>query len=296
MKEQLERYSPKADFEAFYHADEEACTVAAHRHDFYEMLFFIEGDVTYVVDGHPYPLREGDLLVIPPGAQHYAVFGEARPFRRVLLWLTADLVRSLERGERLLECFPGKGGSCFYRFSPEEGALLLERAVAAAEEFNASRPFGDTMALLLVTELLILLHRMMPASAQSRPEAGPSERLVPDVVDFINENLSRELTLDYIADHFFLSKFYLSRVFKHYMKITPHSYITQRRLALARGLLCDGVPPTEVCRRCGYADYSSFYRAFREKYGVSPKHLCLREGKDGGDKQQGEMRKVFQKL
>ena len=61
------------------------------------------------------------------------------------------------------------------------------------------------------------------------------------------------------------------------MGITPHSYITQRRLALAKRMLFDGMSPTEVYRRCGYADYSSFYRAFREHYGFSPKHLCFRE-------------------
>jgi len=93
------------------------------------------------------------------------------------------------------------------------------------------------------------------------------------VVNFINSNLTLDLTLDYLADRFFISKFYLSRVFKKHMNVTPHNYISQRRLFLAKQLLYKGLPPTEVYRRCGYSDYSSFFRAFREKYGFSPKQL-----------------------
>ena len=272
------QYMLRNDFEAFYYSDDELRSVAPHRHNFYELFFFIEGDVTYMIDGQPYPLRPGDLLIIPGTVPHHPVFGETRSYRRVVLWMTAEFVRSLAQGETLIECFPAEGGSYFYRFAPSEGERLLDLAMTITEEFSYSRPFADTMSALLVTELLIRIHRLMPTSAQSHPEDSASEQLVREVVRFINENLSRELTLDYIADHFFISKFYLSRVFKRYMNVTPHSYVTQRRLALAKRLLYDGIPPTEVYRRCGYADYSSFYRSVREKYGISPKHLCVRDG------------------
>lgn len=266
------------DFEAFYYSDDEMRGVAPHRHGFYEMLFFLEGDVTYMIDGTPYPLLPGDLLIVPSNTTHYPIFGGAKRYRRVVLWLTVDFVRSLEQGEALMDCLPpAESSGSFFRFPPAEGNRLLERAVALAEEFSYERPFGGTMSILLVNELLIHIHRLRLSSTQGRETDSASEQLVKDVARFINENLARELTLDYISDHFFISKFYLSRVFKRYMNVTPHSYITQRRLALAKRLLFDGMSPTEVYRRCGYADYSSFYRAFRDKYGFSPKHLCFRE-------------------
>ena len=271
------QHMQRADFEAFYYSDNELRSVVSHRHNFYELLFFIEGDVTYMVDGKPYPLQTGDLLIIPGSVFHYPVFGEKKRYRRVVLWLTAEFVRSLQYGETLLECFPEADGRYFYRFNPSDSESLLERALAITEEVSYARPFSDVMPMLLLTELLIQLHRLISTSDSVHTEDSSSEQLVRDVVQFINSDLSRELTLDYIADHFFISKFYLSRVFKRYMKVTPHSYVTQRRLAQAKRLLYDGMPPTEVYRRCGYADYSSFYRAFREQYGVSPTYLCFRE-------------------
>ena len=265
------------DFEAFYYSDDMMHPVASHSHNFYELLFFIEGDVTYMIEDRPYPLQPGDLLIIPISTAHHPIFEKPTRYRRVVLWVTEEFVRTLPQGEELSRCFPQTGDTYFHRFSPADRERLVERAMIVAEEFSYARPFGDTMSLLLVTELFILLWRMMAASAQSQAADTSSGQLVQDVVRFINANLTRELPLDYIADHFFISKFYLSRVFKRHMNTTPHSYITQRRLAMAKRLLYDGLSPTEVYRRCGFADYSSFYRAFREQYGTSPKHLCFRD-------------------
>lgn len=265
------------DFEAFYYADNDMSEVAPHRHSYYELLFFLEGDVTYMIGDRPYRLLPGDLLIIPRDTPHHPIFGGTVRYRRVVLWLTPEFVRSLEQGEELVSCLEGDEQRRLYRFDSAEGSRLMECAMTIAEEFSYERPFANTMSILLVTQLLILVCRMMPAAADGGGTDSASQQLVRDVVAFINENLTRDLTLDYLADHFFISKFYLSRVFKKHMNVTPHSYISQRRLFLAKQLLYDGLSPTEVYRRCGYSDYSSFFRAFKEKYGFSPKQLCYQE-------------------
>ena len=276
-------YMLRSDFEAFYYSDEDLRSVAPHRHDFCELLFFLEGDVTYMLGETAHRLAPGDLLIIPGDTPHYPVFGNTGRYRRVVLWITPDFVRSLPAGEELADLLLPDAGDRrgrLLRFRTAEGDPLVECAMSVAEEFSYQRPFADTMATLLVTRLLILISRMAPAAAASGSSDSVSQKLVEDVVAFIDENLERDLTLDYIADHFFISKFYLSRVFRRHMNVTPHSYISQRRLFRARQLLYEGQPPTEVAHRCGYGDYSVFYRAFRERYGVSPRQLRPRGGID----------------
>ena len=197
-----------------------------HQHSFYELLFFLEGDVTYWIGSSAYALLPGDLLLIPQGTLHHPEFRQGGRYRRVVLWLAPDYVESLDQGR----------------------------------------------------ELLILLSRMVRAGLEVTEGSQDLQQMVKDVVRYINSNLSRDLTLDYIADHFFISKFYLSRAFKQHMNVTIHSYIRQRRLFLAKQLLYNGVPPTEVYHQCGYSDYSSFFRAFKEKYGCAPKQFCFRNG------------------
>ena len=272
------QYMLRSDFEAFYYSDEDLRAVLPHRHDFCELLFFIEGDVTYMIGETAYKLTGGDLLVIPCGIPHHPVFTGSSRYRRVVLWLTTDFVSSLPEGDALTNLLsPEQTQGRLYRFRAD-GDPILECAMSIAEEFSYQRPFADTMTTLLVTRLLILISRMAPTADGSGSSDSASQQLVQEIVSVIDENLSRDLTLDFIADHFFISKFYLSRVFRRHMGITTHSYISQRRLFRARQLLYDGQPPSDVCRLCGYSDYSVFYRAFRERYGVSPRQVLPRGG------------------
>ena len=266
----------RCDYEAFNYCDDNLSSVAPHRHNFYELLFFQEGDVTYTIDETAHVLLPGDLLIIPVGLEHFPNFGGTGRYRRIVLWLTADFIRSLEEGEELLRCFEqcaGSGGVRLCRFEPEDAARILECAAAIAEESSYERPFSITMSVLLITRLLIMIHRLMPTATERSEGSSTSQKLVNDAVEYINEHLDKELTLDILAERFFISKFYLSRVFKKHMGVTPHSYISQRRLSQAKQLLYNGAAPTEVYKRCGYSDYSSFFRAFKERYGFSPKQL-----------------------
>lgn len=276
------QYMLRNDFEAFYYSDDDLGGVEPHQHSFYELLFFLEGDVTYWIGSSAYALLPGDLLLIPQGTRHHPEFRQGGRYRRVVLWLAPDYVESLDQGRELLSCFGQKDdqGNPLHlcRFDPEDSRRLVECAASISDELSCERPFSREMAVLLVNQLLILLSRMVRAGLEVTEGSQDLQQMVKDVVRYINSNLSRDLTLDYIADHFFISKFYLSRAFKQHMNVTIHSYIRQRRLFLAKQLLYNGVPPTEVYRQCGYSDYSSFFRAFKEKYGCAPKHFCFQNG------------------
>lgn len=272
------QYMLRSDFEAFYYSDNEMRPVPAHQHSFYELLLLLEGDVTYRIGEDSYTLLPGDLLIMPGGIPHHPVFGEGGRYRRVVLWLTADFVRSLPSGSELAESLgmndEEKHGR-LYRFHATDGDVLAECAMSIAEELQFDRPMGDTMSTLLVARLLILIQRMAASNFQPETEETSALRRIREIVAFIDENLHRDLTLDTIADQFFFSKFYLSRLFKRHMNMTPHAYITERRLLLAKQLLYEGLPPTEVFKRCGYDDYSVFFRSFKKFYGVAPGKFLL---------------------
>ena len=65
------QYMQAPDYEIFYYNDKNLDHVSPHSHDYYEFYFFMEGDVTYMVDGNTYPFAPGDYLLIPPGLPHY---------------------------------------------------------------------------------------------------------------------------------------------------------------------------------------------------------------------------------
>ncbi|MBQ3075419.1 MAG: helix-turn-helix transcriptional regulator, partial [Clostridia bacterium] len=91
-----------------------------------------------------------------------------------------------------------------------------------------------------------------------------------EIIEFVNQNLSKDLSLDAIAADFYLSKSQLSRSFKKATGSTLWDYVLIKRLFLARSLIREGESISGACERSGFREYSSFYRAYKKRFGISP--------------------------
>ena len=95
-----------------------------------------------------------------------------------------------------------------------------------------------------------------------------------NVLQHISQHLHEELSVEQIAGDFYVSKYHLSHAFTREVGVSVYRYIMMRRLLMARQLLSAGEPAGQVCRSCGFSDYTSFYRAFKSEYGVSPRDFA----------------------
>ena len=116
---------------------------------------------------------------------------------------------------------------------------------------------------------MVQLNRIALHTQPQQEEATVSD-LVNQVLHYIGRHTNEELTLDGLAERFFVSKYHLSHAFTREVGVSLHRYITLRRLLMARQLLSAGVPAGQVSSACGFSEYTSFYRAFKAEYGISP--------------------------
>jgi len=121
---------------------------------------------------------------------------------------------------------------------------------------------------IFLNRLALQQHREDPVTAQ--------DSTVYNVLGYINEHYNENLTLDDLANRFFISKYHLSREFQRLVGSSVHRYIVQKRLVMAKQMLSNGKPSSEVYQSCGFGDYSNFYRAFKAEYQISPKEYVLR--------------------
>ena len=96
---------------------------------------------------------------------------------------------------------------------------------------------------------------------------------------YINEHYAQPLTLDEIADAFFISKSYLSHEFVRYTNTSVYEYIQFRRICGAKLLIASGVSLTDAAFQSGFNSYSSFLRTFRKTAGISPTDFQRNLGK-----------------
>lgn len=94
--------------------------------------------------------------------------------------------------------------------------------------------------------------------------------VITEIKTFINDNTSEILSLDNIAERFYMSKYYMCHMFRDETGMTIKDYIAAQKIAKACELMRNGVVASEVQKLCGFNDYSTFYRTFKKYMGISP--------------------------
>ncbi len=266
-------------FEIFRYKDAYLKEVALHHHDFYEVYFFLSGNVQYNIESRSYLLTPGDVLLISPMELHQPMFGpEHREYERIVLWIDKQFLEGFSLpGQSFTACFDTDSPSHTNLLRPEgvQRQFLMFLLEQLLLESASKEPYQDICALSYLAQVLVLLNRL---SLQQRREEAvtPQDSTVYNVLGYINEHYNENMTLDDLANKFFVSKYHLSREFQRLVGTSVHRYIVQKRLVMAKQMLSAGRPSSEVYQNCGFGDYSNFYRAFKAEYQISPKEFVLR--------------------
>ena len=254
----------RSDYEIFHYQDPKMQEVPLHHHDFYEVYYFLSGDVTYLVEGRSYTLKPNDILLISPMELHRPMVAPDKAYERIVLWIDADYLDRLSGGDAVKRCF-GLGSNLFSCDGTAIPSLFRHLARENRSGRTASGMYAEGIFLQLLAEII----RLTEERPSEESLAGDSP-LVSQVLHFISEHFREELRLDDLASQFFVSKYYLAHRFRQNVGTSVYHYIQLKRLQHARQLLSEGRSPGEVCHACGFQDYANFYRAFRQIYGASP--------------------------
>ena len=262
-------------FEIFHYRDAKFEGVAVHQHDFYEVYFFISGNVEYSVEGKSYLLKEGDLLLINPLELHQPRIGpDQNAYERIVLWINKNyLSRLCTNNTSLSQCFDNTNPqhTNLLRLSRPQQKYISSKLRELLDE-SASEDYGsDLAAEAVLTRFLVELNRLTLSTEKKIDTDKNQSPLVSEVLSYINHHYCEKISLSSIADEFFISKYYLSHAFNSVVGTSVNRYITLKRLINAKQMLSSGIKPTTAALHCGFNDSAGFYRAFTAEYGITPK-------------------------
>ncbi|MBE6754368.1 MAG: helix-turn-helix domain-containing protein [Ruminococcaceae bacterium] len=269
----------RADYEIAHKRDTYLQNVALHHHDFYEVYFLVSGDVNYVIEGRNYSVLPGNMMIVSPRELHQAhIEPDMAPYERYVLWIDPKLLERLStESTDLTRCFdissPGYS-NLLYLSSGERSMVrsLMEEILSETENTGYG---AELMQSSMLTQLMILVNRIAAKGDARSDDMTYSSRVVTDVINYVNIHYGEQLSLDDLAERFFVNKYHLSHEFNRHVGTSVYRFIQKKRLQIARQLLAQGQKPKKVCSECGFSDYTCFYRAFRSEYGIAPREFAL---------------------
>lgn len=268
------QYMLSRDFEIYYYNDRNPSKVDYHTHDYYEFYFFLEGAVSIQTKQNIYPLRFGDIMLIPPGTAHRLVIHDRSVrYRRFVFWISLPYCESLRAvSEDYMYVMHKVAKNNIYIVHNDRLSFntVQNKIIRLLEEIHEEHFGQKTQISLCVSDLILHINRMV--YEQDFPDIKSNDSSLDEkLLTYLEEHIDDELSLDTLAEKFYVSKYHIAHIFKDNFGISIHQYIMKKRLALCKEALLSNDSITQVYSSFGFGDYSSFYRAFKKEYGDSPK-------------------------
>lgn len=231
-----------------------------HSHNMYELLYFVSGNATHVIEDRKYKLKRGDLVLIRPPKYHFVQIDSECDYERYDILFDGKTVNidSL----KLLDALPEI-------INLEEYGMATE--IIRKTDFYFKHFSGEDFEKILTSLLNELFYLLSVTPATDMTDAPKvTSSTLSQALAYINDNLTTLTGVEEVAQRCFVSESYLFRLFKQELKQTPARYISTKRLLLAERMINEGKRPTAVYESCGFSDYTTFYRNYRAFFGCAP--------------------------
>ncbi len=232
--------------------------IGEHTHEMPELLYLVEGDASYIVDGEAHKMQSGEIYIVNPAIPHYVRLNGETTYDRFDLLLDLSLIPSrarilFEQNEKLLSIHTSSAVYGVFKRMDEYFKLF-----EADELFDVYKVLTEELMYILALDL-----------ERNKKEKDYSD-VVRKAVEYIDRSFLTIKNVDEISERMFISKSRFHHLFTDEVGVSPMEYVRKKRLLYARGALRTGEKATDVYNKSGFSDYSVFFRAYKKEFGCSP--------------------------
>lgn len=244
-----------------------------HWHSAVELIMPYENTYTVTINAKSYLLREGDIIIIPPGILHLLTTPQT-PGRRLILQFDYSILCAIRDMDFLIPLL--QPCTIISKSNEELNPRLTSILNEIVEEYEAMEPLANASIYSLMIRFFTLMGRHLLNAQGFFPDvtAGKQNEYMEKIMmvcNHITEHCTEDLDVESIAKLAGFSKFHFSRVFKQLTGLSCYKYLLQKRLTYAEQLLIGpDISMTDAAMRSGFKSISSFNRIFRLEKGCSP--------------------------
>jgi len=264
-------------FMLFHITDISDQTFDFHYHEFNKIIIFLSGNVTYVIEGKSYKLRPWDILLINHHDVHRPIIAPNETYERIIIWADSSFIEQFNKKDcDLTTCFQlaDKRSINLIRTANQLQQKLKDIILSLDNSFHSKEFGNEVLSNALFLELLVYLNRIHTDNTNAySSNTTEGQQAFDPILQYIKENLSTPLSVDQIADQFYMNKYYLMHKFKETTGYTLHNYIIKKRLFQSLEYIREGLPIAKASELSGFEDYSSYLRAFKKTFHQTPREF-----------------------
>lgn len=238
--------------------------IRAHSHElFIELVLMTGGHAAFTIGGEAYTVKTGDLILFDRGIEHEELYpqhagGETYYCAALRLFAPEKETRAAER----IRQQPVLHTGVLYK----RMAALMEGIYSECRDARGGAAQVCEGYLRVISVYLLRLLGLAEAGGKEK-SASP---IIREVKSYIDAHFTESLQLKDIAGAHYISRFYLSHIFKEETGYSPIHYLIGRRIEEARRLLADTQMSIQDIALCvGYDNPSHFNSLFRRTTGMS---------------------------
>lgn len=247
-----------------------------HVHSFYEILILISPQAEHLIQGIPYNIVAGDLVLLSPSVLHKSIYPQGDPSKRLLIdfMFPKDMFQMSKCYEPLLKVFHSEVPIFRFDSNIKEKLFVHLNDIFDLTK-NTSLQNDMTTQMIIHMKFVNFLYDLAAVSDKNIyvPYNTYTEKdsKIYEITFYIHNHYQEDLSLSFLAERFFLSPSYLSHQFKKVTNFTLTHYIQITRIQNAKYLLQNtNLSITEISQKCGFKSFSQFNRIFRKECTFSP--------------------------
>lgn len=241
-----------------------------HSHQYNEIYFLQSGKCNVYIDNETYCLEDGSVLFIPAFKEHTFIYPFTQDIKRTVLYISTEQLNWYFNKD-----FKDEINNLFINKHLQLSRKSFSNLSNIFEKIQFEKYSLDNMSELLTKayffELIIYLIRCQRYTHNINQKTNLSNITIGEIVNFIENNYSRQLTLPEIAAQFGISESSLTKKIKIFTNMTFKDYLTKTRIEEAKSLLISSEKSiTEIAYECGYNNSNFFGDVFKKAVGMSP--------------------------
>ncbi len=264
-------------FRLFHLKDKTSKEFDFHYHDFDKIIIFLKGNVTYFIEGKAYYLKPWDILLVNHHDIHKPIIDSTEEYERIILWVDNDYITSQnDNSSDITTCFKLADERSFNLIRLDSKFQnRLKTIIKELELSLQSKDFGSNlMSQALFIQFMVYVNRIFLGNLYLKSDDSLKyDKQIEKILNYINEHITDELSIDFLSENFYISKYYLMHKFKKETGFTLHNYILQKRLMHSYHLIQTGMPVLKASEQSGFRDYSSYLRAFKKLFHKAPSEI-----------------------